>query len=312
MERLSLVIPLKNEESSVEALIESIRAQSYQPDEIILVDGGSVDNTVSILNRLTSKDSRFHIVEVEEATPGRGRNIGIEKATGQWIALTDAGIELENEWLGNLVKVAESSPDADLIYGDYSPCVDSFFEECAAIAYVAPKKAKNIRGRFIASSLLKKRVWEKVEGFPDLRAAEDLMFMEAAEDAGFKAAFAPDAMIHWHLRPDLQSTFRKFALYSKHNIWAKRAWDWHYSIAKQYLIVLPFVILALLHSWWWLIIVLGWILARTVKRILPHQYEFGLKPLLNPIYFFSIMFLILVIDAATFTGWVQAVVLKKS
>jgi glycosyltransferase involved in cell wall biosynthesis len=302
---------MKNESDSLAELIKSIEEQTFQPAEVVLVDGGSTDGTIKIAEQFAEKNSRIKLIKQSEASPGKGRNIGIENAQNEWIALTDAGIKLEKFWLENLVEVARDTPDADVIYGNYSPVSDSLFEKCAAITYVSPKREDAIRGKFTASSLMKRKVWKTVDGFPDLRAAEDLMFMEAAEKQGFKSAFAPKAHVYWELRPNFVSTFQKFSLYSKHNIWADRAWDWHYGIVRKYLMILLFVGLAIFHSWWWLFGVPVWLAARTAKRILRHRYEFGLKSLFNPLIFGGVALLVLTIDAATFVGWAQAILNKN-
>lgn len=310
--KVSLVIPLKNESGSLDELIVSITKQSFQPDEIILVDGGSTDNTVEITEQLTRKNQKIKLIQTTQASPGKGRNIGIENAENEWIALTDAGIKLEKDWLKNLVQEVENNPDLDVVYGNYSPIINSFFDQCAAICYV-PRLSKNsIRGKSVATILLKKKVWQEVGGFPDLRAAEDLMFLEAVNNRNFQTASAPDAMVFWQLRPDLPSTFEKFIVYSKHNVLVGRAWDWHYGVARQYLIALLFVILAFVNSWWWLIMVFLWLAARVAKRILSHRFEYGLKPLLNPVYFVGITFTILIVDLATFIGWGQALLHKEN
>ncbi len=309
--QISLVIPMKNESNSLTQLIESIERQTFQPDEIVLVDGGSIDDTVKLAEQFAAKNPKIKLVKVTEASPGKGRNIGIENARNEWIALTDAGIKLEKDWLENLVKAAAKSPGSELIYGNFSPIMGSLFEKCAAISYVPALKENSIRGKSVVSMLLKKGVWEKVGGFPDLRAAEDLIFIETAEKQGLKSAFAPKANVHWQLQPNLKTTFQKFVLYSKHNIWAGRAWDWHYGVAKQYLLVLLLVVLAIVHSWFWLFAGLAWLAARTAKRILLHRFEFGVKTLFNPLIFCGVSLLILTIDAATFTGWAQAILNKS-
>ena len=299
----SLIIPIRNEEASIENLIDSIGRQTMPPDEVVLVDGGSTDSTVEMVERLAAGKASIKLVKTDGATPGKGRNLGVEAARNQWIAFTDAGIKLEENWLEELVKAADG---ADIVYGEVSPVVDNLFEKCAVLSYVPPQRPNGIRTRFIASSLINKKVWEVVGGFPDLRAAEDLMFMEQAEAKGFKIALAPKAMAHWSLRPDLASTFQKFVLYSKHNVWAGRQWDWHYGVLKQYLLLVPFLLLAAFHSWWWLAAFPLWLLARTAKRILMHRYEYGLAALFNPLLVGGVAFLVLVIDVATFVGWAQA------
>lgn len=308
---VSLVIPIRNESDTIASLIESINQQSILPDEVILVDGGSNDGTVETVSKLTLQDKRFQVIEAGNAMPGRGRNIGAENARNEWIAFTDAGIKLENMWLEELVKAINKNPSLDVIYGNYAPIRNTLFEKCAVFAYVPAQEKIGIRGKSIASALLKKKVWQIVGGFPDTRAAEDLMFMDKIEAQNFAVGYAPQAMVYWHLRPNWISTFRKFVTYSKHNVWAERQWQWHYGVAKQYLILLPFFIFGIVQSPWWLSVIFGWFCVRTAKRILRHRYEFGLLTSFNPLIFFGTMFLTLIIDLATFVGWIQAIYQKK-
>src|SRR5262245_52096305 len=90
--KTSLVIPVKNEEESLARLFSSIACQTLPPDEIIIVDGGSTDHTVDKVKAEALQNNRIRIIEAGEATPGRGRNLGIASASNDWIALTDAGI----------------------------------------------------------------------------------------------------------------------------------------------------------------------------------------------------------------------------
>jgi len=311
MQSLALIVPLKNEEPAVETLILSIKNQSYQPDEIILVDGGSTDGTVTRLNELCAGDNRFRIIEAMDAMPGTGRNIGVEAARTEWIAFTDAGIRLDTHWLENLVKETERSPEPGIVYGNYSPEVNGFFEKCATIAYVIPMKSGSIRSKFIASCLLQKTVWKKSGGFPGWRAAEDLVFMENVEKMNTVVATAPSAMVYWKLQPALSSTFRRFDLYSKFNVWAGRQAYWHYGIARQYALMIGVVLLAIFHSIFWLLVLPAWITARVVKRLIAHKGEFGINIFFNPAIFTTVMIILLTIDAATFTGWIKAIFTKQ-
>lgn len=308
---VSLVIPVFNEGQSIKELIDSIRAQSFQPAEVILVDGGSTDDTIEQIRQLTAKDQYFQVVEAGRAMPGKGRNIGAAKASFEWIAFTDAGIKLQQDWLENLIKKAAENPQASIIYGNYAPLVNTFFEKCATITYVSPALPGKIRGKFIASSLVKKTAWKETGGFPDWRAAEDLVFMEKAEQLGFKTAEAPEAMVCWQLRPDLRSTYQRFELYSKYNVWAGRQAFWHYGVARQYAFLLLPLLLGIFHSGYWFLLIPAWMLARTAKRILLHRHEFGWKPLFNPALFFMVTLITWVIDAATFSGWLKALFHKN-
>jgi len=258
---------------------------------------------------LTAGDTKFRVLEAGEATPGRGRNVGIAAARYAWIALTDAGVRLEPAWLENLVKVLRHDPSVLVVYGNYEPIFDSFFARCAALAYVIPKQHRPagwMRGPFIASSLLHREVWDVIGGFPDLRAAEDLIFMERIQEHGCKVSWAPTATVWWQLQPTLNATFRKFVLYSRRNVLAGRQRYWHYGVARQYLASLPFVALALLYNLWWLGVPLLGALARVVKSIWDRREAQGWLWLCNPMQFVGVGVILATIDLATFVGWGQA------
>lgn len=306
--RVSLVIPVRNEEQSLPALVRSIALQTRPPDELLLVDGGSADRTVALARELLAGDPRFRILEVGDATPGRGRNAGIAAASHEWIALTDAGIRLEPDWLERLCGRVAHDPELDVVYGNCQPVTETFFERCAALAY-APRRMQrgdaHVRGPSVASMLLRRSVWRAVGGFPDLRAAEDLIFMERIERERFRVGWCPEATVHWQLQNSLGGTFRRFALYSKHNVWAGRQADWHYGIARMYLAALPFVLLAIFHSGWWALVPLLGAVLRVGKSIWQRSREFG-GSCWNPVQFGLVGLILLTIDAATIMGWIAA------
>jgi glycosyltransferase involved in cell wall biosynthesis len=305
---ISLVIPVRNEEASIGTLIRSIRQQTRPPDEVILVDGGSTDRTVSVIREMTAEDPWCRVLEVGEATPGRGRNLGIAGARHEWIALTDAGIQLEPTWLEHLVAVVERDPSVAVVYGNFEPLTTSFFERCAALCYPPPKQERPggwMRGPFIASSLIRRDTWEAAGGFPDLRAAEDLLFMERIQECGFKIGWAPTATVWWQLQPSFIRTFRKFVLYSRHNVRANRQRDWHYGLARIYLVALALLGLTR-ESSGWAGLLLAAASARVAKSIWDRREVRGILELLNPLQFFGVGLIMITIDLATFIGWAQA------
>lgn len=310
--KISLVVPVKNEAGSIECLMSSVAAQMRRPDEMIVVDGGSEDGTPEIVEEWLKRRSLSdwaRVLRVDEATPGKGRNIGAANARYDWIAFTDAGIRVEEPWLERLVEVAERDDQIDVVYGSYEPEADMFFERCAALAYVAPKRlreGRQMRGPAIVSSLIRREVWEAVGGFPDLRAAEDLIFMEAVERKGYKIAWAPQAVVWWRMPPNFGSVFRRFALYSLHNVKIGRQYDWHYGVARQYAVWIAFVILGfVLSGWFWLAPLMGYG-ARVAKGIWMRREGRGLFWAMNPAQFAMVAAILLTIDAATFVGWRRA------
>jgi glycosyltransferase involved in cell wall biosynthesis len=307
--KISLVIPVRNEVRSLPSLIESIRRQTRSPEEILLVDGGSTDATVALARELTANDRRFRVLEAGEATPGRGRNVGITATVHEWVALTDAGIRLDPAWLERLVEAAERAPSARVVYGNYEPVAGSFFERCAALAYVEPKRRRGggwMRGPSIASALVHRDAWTAAGGFPDLRSTEDHIFMERLQELGFEATWAPEATVMWQLQPSLVRTYRRFALYSKCNVWAGRQRYWHYGLARQYLLATPFLGLSVVHLPAWLAVPACGFAARVAKSLWQRREGRGLLWLLNPLQIALVGVILVTIDLAMFAGWVRA------
>ena len=307
---ISLVIPVKDEEATVEGLLASIGAQTRPVDEVVFVDSGSSDRTIALLRNASLENTPIRIIESGPGSPGKGRNIGISAAINQWVALTDAGIKLDPRWVEELVEVVLHNPDVDVVYGNYEPIVDTFFERNAALVYVPAKQERagaKMRGPSIASCLIRREVWHAVGGFPDLRAAEDLMFMEQVEQHPFKIGWAPKATVWWQLRPSLLSTFRRFVLYSRHNVLARRQKYWHYGIARQYVLALIVALLALVSGIWWLLLAIPvGLLLRVFKSIWNRRETLSVWGLINPLRWVHVLIITLAIDLATFVGWIEA------
>jgi glycosyltransferase involved in cell wall biosynthesis len=312
--KVSLVVPVLNEIVSLPVLLESIKRQTVLPDEVLIVDGGSTDSTAGVTKQLMQGDNRFRIIEIEQGTPGKGRNIGVANAVNEWIAFTDAGNRLKHDWLEKLIKAVEKNPDLDVVFGTYELETFSFFNHCTTLAFVTPTRNINghwWRGPAFVSALMRREVWEKIGGFPDLRASEDMIFLERVEAANFKIGHAPEAIVWWKPPTTIWGLYKRFELYSKINVLAKREKYWHYGLVKHYLLLLPFVVLTAWHSWWWLIVIFGWLFFRTAKNIYIRKEGNGLLWVFNPVRVIAVAFSIVVIDLATYIGWIKAVIYKK-
>jgi len=90
--KVSLVVPVFNESSNISDLLSSIKAQTFQPDEITIVDGGSTDDTADSVQRFCNAALGLQLIKAGKAMPGKGRDIGTALAKNKWILYTDAGI----------------------------------------------------------------------------------------------------------------------------------------------------------------------------------------------------------------------------
>lgn len=310
--QISVIVPVRNEESSIGALLEMLLNQTLPPAEIVITDGGSTDATTTIIQKYIDNGAPVRLIRTTRALPGRGRNLAVTHSTSEWVAFTDAGIEPQTDWLASLAEQAGDG-SVDVVYGSYEPRTNTFFKECAAIAYISPPAeidGVSMRPRFIASALMRRHVWETVGGFPEhLRSAEDLLFMNQVEKARFRIAYAPRAIVRWDLQPNFRRTFKRFAVYSRNNIRAGLWRDWQASIFSRYLMLVLLTLPAFALGRWWLIIPLAlwllFIMARAGVAIWRNRRCYPASPLRNLLRLTLILPLITVLDLGAIAGSIQ-------
>jgi glycosyltransferase involved in cell wall biosynthesis len=317
--KVSVIVPVRDEEDSIRELLDSLLAQTRPPDQIVITDGGSIDATPQIIEEYIRRGAPVRLIRAGAALPGRGRNLGAAQASFEWLAFTDAGIRLANNWLEALVAKAEANDPIDVVYGSWEPVTDSFFKQCAAIAYVPPPALHDeelVRPRSITSVLLRREAWQAVNGFPeDLRSAEDLVFMDRLESAGYKTVFEPRAQVFWDLRPSLWSTFKRFVVYSRNNIRAGLFRQWQSTILFRYgvLAILLLVALIVEPAWAWFPIA-AWLLmlvARAALSIRRNRNCYPASLFNNLLRGAMIMSLLAALDAAAIFGSVQWLLLDS-
>src|ERR671927_133807 len=94
MRKLSVIIPTLNEERHVGSLLLDIAEQTRGPDEVLVVDAGSTDGTVSVVRRFP-----FARLLDGESPVARGRNLGGRSATGDVLIFLDADVRLPRDFL---------------------------------------------------------------------------------------------------------------------------------------------------------------------------------------------------------------------
>lgn len=87
---ISIVVPVYNTEKYLDKCIQSILHQTYTDMEIIFINDGSTDRSLQILEKYQAQDTRIQIISVENGGQGKARNIGIERATGEFIMFVDS------------------------------------------------------------------------------------------------------------------------------------------------------------------------------------------------------------------------------
>ena len=121
--KFSFVIPLFNKQSYIHQTISSALAQRYQDFEMLIVDDGSTDESIEVVNSI--KDSRIRIVTQKNAGVSVARNRGIHEANGEWICFLDADDWQHPSYLEKVVELINMFPHVDAVATRFKRIPDS-------------------------------------------------------------------------------------------------------------------------------------------------------------------------------------------
>lgn len=109
---LSVIVPVYNVENYIKKCINSIREQTYQNLDIIIVDDGSTDSSGKICDEYEKQDMRIHVIHQENKGLLAARFVGVENACGEYVTFVDSDDWIEKQmYMGLLSKVLESQAD---------------------------------------------------------------------------------------------------------------------------------------------------------------------------------------------------------
>lgn len=121
---VSVIIPVYNTEKYIRETIVSLQEQSFKDFEVILINDGSTDDSLSIMEQLATEDSRLHIYSYPNAGVAMARNRGLQYVKGKYIYLFDSDDLLISDCLERCVERAERD-QLDLLFFDG----EAFFDE---------------------------------------------------------------------------------------------------------------------------------------------------------------------------------------
>ncbi|NCN24208.1 MAG: hypothetical protein COU65_02000 [Candidatus Pacebacteria bacterium CG10_big_fil_rev_8_21_14_0_10_42_12] len=220
MEKVTVIITVLNEESTILELLKSLEKQSLLPTEVIVVDGGSKDKTIKIVNNFSSNSFLNIRLLQKKGNRSVGRNLAIAKSKTDLIAITDAGCVTNKNWLKELVETQKETK-SQVVAGYYAGKANTRFEE-AVIPYALVMPEKVNPDEFLPatrSMLLRKKVWEKLGGFDEeLSDNEDYAFATKIRKNNIKIAFAEKAIVLWKPRNNLPSFFRMIYRFARGDV----------------------------------------------------------------------------------------------
>lgn len=220
----AIIVTVYNEVANIELLLSSILTQHLKPSEVVIIDGGSTDGTLNLIQEYLSlgnkhrpkhKSGVWQIVNQDIlftlATRSGNRSVGRNQAASladhEWLAITDAGCILDKNWLRELVRVAEASDMPDVVAGYYQADPLNGFEE-AMVPFVLVMPDRVNEKHFLPatrSMLIKKSALLGAGGFDEwLSDNEDYVLAKKLDKLNFKISFAKKALVTWIPRQTLK------------------------------------------------------------------------------------------------------------
>lgn len=96
--KISVIVPIYNAEKFLNKCLDSVLSQTYNDWELILIDDGSIDRSFEIAKKYSENDKRIKAFTQPNGGPGKARNTGIEKATGEYIVFLDCDDYIDKDY----------------------------------------------------------------------------------------------------------------------------------------------------------------------------------------------------------------------
>ncbi len=187
---VSAIIPVYNGARFIAEAVESVRAQNYDPLEIIVVDDGSDDDTPSILRSFT--DIRY----IRQGNQGvaAARNTGIHNSRGELIAFLDA----DDYWASNKLDIQVdcllTHPDIGYTLGMQRNFLEGGIERPF---WVKEEHLLKEHTGFLPTMVIHRRIFDKVGLFnPDFSISSDVEWFSRMADAGIPRIVVPEVVLY--------------------------------------------------------------------------------------------------------------------
>lgn len=230
--RASVVVCAYNSAATLADCLEGATALDYPDYEVIVVDDGSTDDTAQIASTFGVR-----LIQTENRGLSRARNTGIEAATGEIIAFTDADARPDADWLTYLALGLRSGEFVAVGGPNIAPPGDGLVAECVANAPGGPthvlstdQEAEHIPGcnmAFQASAI------REIGGFdPRFRTAgDDVDICWRIQERGWRIGFTPSAVVWHHARSTVATYWRQQCGYGAAEALLAAKWPEKYNAA---------------------------------------------------------------------------------
>ena len=206
--KASVVVPVYNSGRSIKRCLDSLLAQSERSIQVVCVNDGSHDDSLSILRQVAQTDDRVLVIDQENAGVSCARNAGIDAAAGEVVFFVDADDYIDAQTIERVLRAMTSAEAEVAVFGGVckpadaapkrvqqllSPQVGTFGSRDPQLLFHANAQPYACRAAF-SRELLNR---EGIRFVPGLALGEDVVFQFAAYALASKTVVMPDKFYHY-------------------------------------------------------------------------------------------------------------------
>jgi cellulose synthase/poly-beta-1,6-N-acetylglucosamine synthase-like glycosyltransferase len=222
LDLVTVAIPARNEQASIEELLDSVRSQTHRRLQILVLDGMSDDDTAAIVERIAAQDERVQLVTNPDRVIPAAMNLALEHAEGRWFVRIDAHCRVPQDYVERVVAHLRSGQ-----WGGVGGRKDGRGRTSQGRAIAAVMGSPFAQGNSVyhygeqAQSVdhvpfgaYPTELVRELGGWsPTQLVNEDFEFDYRVRSAGYELLFDPEIHIDWECRQRVLDLFRQYRRY---------------------------------------------------------------------------------------------------
>ncbi len=164
-ELVSIVIPCYNQAQYLEKTVKSVLASDYRPLEILIVNDGSKDNSLSIAQQLSDENELIQVMNQENAGVASARNAGILAAKGKYILPLDGDDLISKNYISEAIRILDTKHEVKVVYCKAVKFNDQGQKPWKLKPFSRAQLARD--NMIFVAALFRKKDWEEVGGFSE-------------------------------------------------------------------------------------------------------------------------------------------------
>tara|TARA_R110001583_G_scaffold195527_1_gene375376 strand:- start:14758 stop:15756 length:999 start_codon:yes stop_codon:yes gene_type:complete len=214
---VSIIIPIKNPGLLFQRVLDAVLSQTTDFEyEIIIIDSGSTDNSISLIESRIEKNIRLVQIDPKEYGHGKTRNYGVSLSNAKYcVLLTHDATPYNENWLSEMVLIAESDEQIAGVFGRHVAYENANYftkrelklhfdgfvgneivELDDRVRYESELGYKQFLHFFSDNNaLIRRSVWENYP-YPDVSFAEDQLWAKSIIEAGYKKAYSDNSIVY--------------------------------------------------------------------------------------------------------------------